>query len=128
VHSTLPALRGLAVPGPYLPAFEELLRFASEEIPVSDGLILIPGEDPFYFATGRVPQFPVLLFDKATDPYSPAQLVAEARLRNIRWLIVKREMQMKEDPTPQRAASLEALQQLFQPYRRLGSYDVYRRP
>jgi hypothetical protein len=128
VRSTIPALRGMAVTGPFLPDFEELLRFAANEIPVSDGLILIPGEDPFYFATGRVPQFPVLLFDNATDPYSPAQLVEEARRRNIHWLIVKRDLQLKEDPTPQREAALEALQQVFLPYRKLGSYDVYRRP
>jgi hypothetical protein len=129
VHSTLSALKGMAISGPYLPDFEELLRFAANEIPFSDGLILLPGEDPFYFATGRTPQFPVLLFDNATDPLStPAQLVAEAESRNIRWLIVKRTMQMKEDPTPQREASLEALQKLFLPYRKLGIYDVYRRP
>jgi hypothetical protein len=128
VRSAVPALRGMTVSGPFLPDFEELLRFAANEIPVSDGLILIPGEDPFYFATGRVPQFPVLLFDNATDPYSPAQLVEEARRRNIHWLIVKRDLQLKEDPTPQREAALEALQQVFLPYRKLGSYDVYRRP
>jgi hypothetical protein len=128
VRSAVPALRGMVVPGPFLPDFEELLRFAAKEIPVSDGLILIPGEDPFYFATGRVPLFPVLLFDNATDPYSPAQLVAEARQRNIRWLIVKRELQLKEDPTPQREDALKALQQVFLPYRKLGNYDIYRRP
>ena len=128
VRSAVPALRGMTVSGPFLPDFEELLRFAANEIPVSDGLILIPGEDPFYFATGRVPQFPVLLFDNATDPYSPAQLVEEARRRNIRWLIVKRDLQLKEDPTPQRESALKALQQVFLPYRKLGSYDVYRRP
>jgi len=127
-HSAVPALKGLAVAGPYLPEFDELLRFAANEIPVSDGLILIPGEDPFYFATGRVPQFPVLLFDNATDPFSPAQLVEEARRRNIRWLIVKRNLQINEDVTPQREATLQVLQQVFAPYRRLGSYDVYRRP
>jgi hypothetical protein len=127
-HSAEPALRGMAVSGPFLPEFEELLRFAANEIPVSDGLILIPGEDPFYFATGRIPQFPVLLFDKATDPLSPAQLVEEARTRNVRWLIVKRDLQIKEDPTPQREAALEALQRIFLPYRKLGGYDVYRRP
>jgi hypothetical protein len=128
VHATAPALRGMAAPGPFLPDFEELLRFAANEIPVSDGLILIPGEDPFYFATGRVPQFPVLLFDRSTDPLSPAQLVAEVRRRNIRWLIVKRNLQIKEDVTPQREETLQALQQVFLPYHRLGSYDVYRRP
>jgi hypothetical protein len=118
----------MAATGPFLPDFEELLRFAANEIPVSDGLILIPGEDPFYFATGRVPRFSVLLFDNATDPLSPAQLVEEAQHRNIRWLIVKRDLQLKEDPTPQREAALEALRQVFQPYRKLDSYDVYRRP
>jgi hypothetical protein len=128
LHSSLPALRGISISGPYLPEFEELLRFATNEIPASDGLILIPGEDPFYFATGRVPQFPVLLFDKATDPYSPAQLVEEAQRGNIRWLIAKRNLQIKEDTTPQRAATLQALQQVFLPYRKLSGYDVYRRP
>jgi hypothetical protein len=128
VHATAPALKGMADPGPFLPDFEELLSFAANEIPVSDGLILIPGEDPFYFATGRAPQFPVLLFDRSTDPLSPAQLVAEARRRNIRWLIVKRNLQIKEDVTPQREETLKALQQVFLPYRKLGSYDVYRRP
>ncbi|MGA2806828.1 MAG: hypothetical protein ABSE87_01770 [Terracidiphilus sp.] len=128
VHSAVPELRGMAVPGPYLPALDELLRFANSEIPTADGLILIPGEDPFYFSTGRVPQFPVLLFDNATDPYSPAQLVEQARARNIRWLIVKRDLQLKEDPTPQREATLKVLLQDFAPYRKLAGYDVYRRP
>jgi hypothetical protein len=127
-HSAEPALRGMAVSGDYLPDFEELLRFAADEIPNADGLILIPGEDPFYFATGRVPQFSFLLFDKATDPLTPSQLAEEARNRKIRWLIVKRDLQIKEDPTPQREAALEALQLVFQPYRELNGYDVYRRP
>ena len=127
VHSTLPPLKGMATPGPYLPDFEELLRFAAANIPASDGLILLPGEDPFYFATGRVPRFPVLLFDPATDPYSPAQLVELVRARNIRWLIVKRELQIKEDVTPQREATMKALLEDFRPYARLKGYDVYRR-
>jgi hypothetical protein len=129
LHSSLPALKGMAISGPYLPEFEELLRFSAKEIPLSDGLILIPGEDPFYFATGRTPQFPVLLFDNATDPLStPAQMAAEVNRRPIRWLIVKRNLQIKEDVTPRRDATLQALQQIFQPYRKLAAYDVYRRP
>jgi hypothetical protein len=70
----------------------------------------------------------VLLFDNATDPYSPTQLVEEAQRRKIRWLIVKRNLQIKEDVTPRREATLEALQRVFLLYRKLGSYDVYRRP
>lgn len=125
-HSTFPQLAGIAVAGPYLPDFEELLRFAAANIPVSDGLILIPGEDPFYFVTGRTPQFPVLLFDPATDPYSPTQLVEEARQHQIRWLIVKRELQIKADLTPQREATLKLLLQEFALSTRLHGYDVYR--
>ncbi|HEX9197977.1 MAG TPA: hypothetical protein VF865_00330, partial [Acidobacteriaceae bacterium] len=64
-HATVPELKGLATPGPWIPGFEELIRFASAEIPAGDGVLLIPGENPFYFATGRTPQFPVLLFDPA---------------------------------------------------------------
>jgi len=127
-HSAEPALRGMAVSGRYLPEFEQLLHYAASEIPVSDGVILIPGEEPFYFATGRVPQFPVLLFDKATDPLLPAELVDEARARNIRWLIVKRDLQIKVDPTPRRAAALDALLRVFRPHCKLDGYDVYRRP
>jgi hypothetical protein len=129
LHSTIPALKGMAVTGPFLPEFEELLRFSANEIPPTDGLILLPGEDPFYFATGRTPHFPVLLFDNATDPLSsPALLVDEANRRQIRWLIVKRNLQIKEDVTPQREATLQALHQIFLPYRKLAAYDVYRRP
>jgi hypothetical protein len=127
VHATAPRLAGMATTGPYLPEFEELLRFAAANIPASDGLILIPGEDPFYFATGRNPQFPVLLFDPATDPYSPGEIVEQARAHRIRWLIVKRELQIKADPTPQREAVMKALLGEFAPYRQLRGYDVYRR-
>jgi hypothetical protein len=53
--------------------------------------------------------------------------VEEARLHRIRWLIVKRELQIKEDPAPQREATLKALLQDFTLSARLHGYDVYRR-
>jgi len=127
LHSAIPQLAGISAPGPYLPELDELLRFAEASIPARDGLILIPGEDPFYFATGRVARFPVLLFDPATDPFSPAQLVEQVRARNIRWLIVKRDLQIAEDVTPQRQATMDALQGEFALSNRLRGYDIYRR-
>jgi hypothetical protein len=126
-HSAFPELAGMATPGPYLPQLDELLRYAQANIPEDDGLILIPGEDPFYFATGRVPRFPVLLFDPTTDPYSPAETAALVRSENIRWLIVKRDLQIKVDATPNRAATLQALMSEFTLAARLRGYDVYRR-
>jgi hypothetical protein len=126
-HSAFPELKGLSTPGPWLPDFDELLRYAAASIPPADGVILLPGEDPFYFATGRIPQFPVLLFDPSTDPYSPAQLAQEVRHRQIRWLIVKRDLQIKEDSTPQPGETMKLLLQDFKLSARLQGYDVYRR-
>jgi hypothetical protein len=126
-HSAFPQLAGMTTPGPYLPELDELLRYAQANIPQDDGLILIPGEDPFYFATGRVPRFPVLLFDPTTDPYSPAEAAALVRSQNIRWLIVKRDLQIKVDTTPNRAATMQALMGEFTLAARLRGYDVYRR-
>ncbi len=107
-HSAFPALKGMSTPGPYLPEFDELLRYAAANIPQDDGLILIAGEDPFYFATGRLPRFPLLLFDPTTDPYSPAETAALVRSDNIRWLIVKRDLQIKIDTTPNRAGTMRS--------------------
>lgn len=126
-HSAFPQLAGASVPGPYLPEFDELLRYAAANIPQNDGIILIPGEDPFYFATGRAPQFPVLLFDRSTDPYSSEETAALARARNIRWLVIKRDLQIKVDATPSRVATLELLLREFSPAAHLGGYDVYKR-
>jgi hypothetical protein len=126
-HSAFPALAGLATPGPYLPEIDELLRYAQANIPFSDGIVLVPGEEPFYFATGRTPRFPVPFFDPTIDPYSPAEIAALVRSRNIRWLIVKTDVQTKEDPTPDRAELMQLLMQEFTPVAHLRGYDVYRR-
>ncbi len=126
-HSAFPQLAGAATPGPYLSELDELLRYAAVNIPANDGIILLPGEDPFYFVTGRAPQFPVLLFDRSTDPYSPEETAAFVRARNIRWLVIKRDLQIKEDVTPSRATTLELLLREFSPAAHLRGYDIYRR-
>ena len=126
-HSSFAQLVGMATPGPYLSNFDELLRYAQANIPVTDGIVLLPGEDPFYFVTGRTPQFPVLLFDPATDPYSPAQLAGEVQTHQIHWLIVKRELEINADPTPAREATLNVLVPAFTPVAHLRAYDIYRR-
>ena len=126
-HSAFPQLAGLATPGPYLPEIDELLRYAQANIPFDDGLVLVPGEEPFCFVTGRVARFPVPFFDPTIDPYSPAKIASLVRSRNIRWLIVKRDLQTKEDPTPNRAVMMDLLMQEFTLAVHLRGYDVYRR-
>jgi hypothetical protein len=126
VHSAFPALAGLATPGPYVAEIDELLLYAEKNIPLNDGVLLVPGEEPFYFATGRVPQFPVAFFDPTIDPYSPEETAALVRARKIGWLIVKTDVQTKEDPTPDRAELMTLLMQQFTLVARLRGYDVYR--
>ena len=87
----------------------------------------MPGEEPFYFATGRVPRFPVPYFDPTVDPYSTAEIAAQVRSQNIRWLIVKRDMQTKEDTVPDRAELMQALMGEFTLVAHLRGYDVYQR-
>ncbi len=126
-HSAFPQLAGLATPGPYLPQIDELLRYAQANIPFDDGIVLVPGEEPFYFATGRTPRFPVPFFDPTIDPYSLAEIASLMQSHNIRWLIVKRNLQLTEDPTPQREATMKALLSGLTQVARLQGYDVYRR-
>ncbi len=126
-HSAFPQLAGMSTPGPYLPELDELLRYAQANIPREDGLILIPGEEPFYFATGRVPRFPITLFDVTGNPYSPEEIGGLVRSRDIRWLIVKRDLQIKEDPMVEPAETMSVLMREFAPAAHLHGYDVYRR-
>lgn len=126
-RSSLPALRGMATPGLYLSNLDELADFVTREIPPGDVVLPIPGEDPFYFVTGRMPKFPVTLFDPATDPYSASALMVEAQRRNVRWVIVKRTLQITENPEPGVEETMRLLVRDFVLNRRLKGYDIFRR-
>lgn len=127
VRSTLPALRGLSMRGSWIPDFEELVHFADREIPKDDGLLMIPGEDLFYYATGRHPQFPVLMFDHTVDPYSSEEILQISRARNIRWLVIKRDLQIGGETVEDKDHMLALLRQDFTQVESLNNYDVYRR-
>ena len=127
-RSKLPALKGLSIRGAWLRDFEELVAYAEKEIPKEDGILMIPGEDLFYYTTGRHPRFPVLMFDHTVNPYSDGEILALARTRNIRWLIVKQDLQLEEDQVDQdKERQLKLLEQDFEQVESLSNYDVYRR-
>lgn len=117
----------MATPGPYLPDFENLVRTTNTLIPPGDSILLLPGQGPFYFATGRTPRFPVLLLDPATNPYSPTQLRDEARRRNIQWLILNTNLQLMAPPVPNLPAYTNALLPDFTLVRTLPGYTLYHR-
>ena len=120
--SSLPALRGMRMRGDWLPQFEELVAFTEKNIPRDDAILCLPGEDLFYFATGRHPRVPVLMFDRTVNPYSPAQIAA---FPNVRWVIVKRRLQLNGVPFPEEDATLALLGGRL--VARLGNYDIYER-
>ena len=126
--SRLPALRGMRTRGDWLPNFAELVSYTEANIPRTESLLIIPGEDPFYYATGRRPQFPVLLFDHTANPYSPAEILKLARDRNINWVIIKQDLQDEDgNLEKQRDDLTEALEQDFEQVESLNGYDVYKR-
>ena len=126
-RSNLPALKGLSIRGAWIPQFEELVRYSEKEIPKDDGLLMIPGEDLFYYTTGRHPRFPVLMFDHTVNPYSPLRVQAVAKSANINWLVVKRNLQIQGTPYEDEAELLQLLLGDFQLAQHLENYDVYRR-
>jgi hypothetical protein len=113
--------------GDWLPNFEELVAYANREIPPGDAILSIPGEDLFYFTTGRTPQFPVLMMDNTVNPYSATEIAQLARQRNVQWLIVKRNLQLQEEPLAFRPQLLDLLSRDYTPVESLNNYDIYRR-
>jgi hypothetical protein len=126
-HSSLPALRGLSMRGPWIPEFEELVRFTDRFIPRGEGLLMVPGEDLFYYTTGRRPQFPVLMFDHTVNPYNPKEIAQIARQPNICWLVVKKKLQLKGEPVEDKDRLLGLLRAEFAPFQDLANYEIYRR-
>jgi hypothetical protein len=126
-RSSLPTLAGLSMRGPWIPQFEELVRFTDRGIPKDQGLLIIPGEDLFYYATGRRPRFPVLMFDHTVNPYSPQEIVKIARSQKICWLILKKNLQRNDEPVEDKNQLLDLLRAEFTPVQTLANYDIYRR-
>jgi len=126
-RSKLPALKGVVMRGSWIPDFEELVAYSEKEIPRDDGILCLPGEDLFYYTTGRHPQFPVLLFDHTVNPYSPVEIVDLARLRSIQWLIVKDELQMEEEPLERKDELMKLLLEDFESVESLDNYEIYKR-
>ena len=121
--SSLAPLRGMHVRGEWLPEFEELIRFTNAHIPPNDAILSLPGEDLFYFTTGRRPRVPVLMFDHTVNPYSPEEIAAFG----VQWVIVKRRLQVNGDPFPELGRTLQLLRPHLALVARLTNYDIYRR-
>ncbi|HYU26145.1 MAG TPA: hypothetical protein VEO74_13140 [Thermoanaerobaculia bacterium] len=123
--SSLPALRGLRMRGEWLPEFDELVAWTDAHVPRGDGILFLPGEDLFYFATGRRPRFPVVMLDRTVNPYSPAQIAAIAEQRGVRWVIVKKRLQLNGTPYPELGDAIHLLSARYRPVAFLRNYIVW---
>ena len=114
--------------GDFLPDFEELVNYTNENIPRDDGILMLPGEDLFYYTTGRVSRFPILTFDYSYNPYDPFQIRDMALERNIEWVIVKNDTQVEVDPTiDDRQKIVDVLDPYFRHVESLNNYEIYKR-
>ena len=70
----------------------------------------------------------MLLFDHTVNPYSPEEILQIVRERNIRWVIIKQDLQDEDDQVEQERDRLTAaVEQEFEQVESLGNYDIYRR-
>jgi hypothetical protein len=114
--------------GNWIPTFEQLVRYAEQAIPGEDAILMLPGEDLFYYTTGRQPHVPVLMFDHTVNPYTPDEVLKIGRDLKVRWLIVKHELQLDDDVVDGDKARLaKLLKQDFKMVKSLKGYDVYQR-
>lgn len=100
--------------------FRELVVWTDQHIPRNDPILCLPGEDLFYFTTGRRPRVPVLMFDRTINPYSAAEI---ARF-NVKWVIVKRRLQINGTPMPELPEVIALMKPAL--VARLHNYEVYR--
>ena len=127
-YSTLPQLQGLSMRGDFIPGFDELVKYTDQNIPREDGILLLPGEDLFYFTTGRHPKFPVLLFDVTNNPYNPEEIREKVLASGIEWVILKNDLQIEADQTiDDKNKIFELLKPDFRHIESLDNYEIYKR-
>jgi hypothetical protein len=127
-HSTLPQLRGLSMRGDFIPDFEELVKYTDENLPREDGILMLPGEDLFFYTTGRHPKFPVLLFDVTNNPYNAEEIREKVLAGGIGWIILKNDTQIEADTMiDSKDKIFELLKPDFRHIESLNNYEIYKR-
>lgn len=127
-HSQLPQLEGMSMRGDYLPTFDEMIGWTEQNIPRDDGILCLPGEDLFFYTTGRHPHFPVLLFDVTNNPYPVEDIRQRVVASDIEWLIVKDEVQVEaDDMIDSKDKILESLKPDFRSVETLDNYEIFKR-
>jgi len=117
-------LRGFTAYSPHLSNFAELLAFVADRIPEAEPVVCVPQEDPFYVMTGRRNPLPMVIFDRTATPFFPEDIVEEAERRQVKWVIVKRVLQMERVLAEEIAGIPEAFSKKYTTVARLSGYDI----
>ena len=67
------------------------------------------------------------MFDHTVNPYSAEEILAQAKARDIRWLVIKNDIQLQEEPVENKDHLFELLRQDFKHVESLNNYEVFRR-
>ncbi|MBV9242218.1 MAG: hypothetical protein JO314_09445 [Acidobacteria bacterium] len=127
-HSTLPQLQGMSMRGDFLPQFDELVTWTDANIPRDQGILLLPGEDLFFYTTQRHPHFPIELFDVTNNPYDVAEIHRRVADSDIEWLIVKDDLEIEaDDMIDSKSKIFEELKPDFRHIDDLDNYAIWKR-
>jgi hypothetical protein len=125
-HSTYPSLVGLSARGPYLADLDEILVWIERHVGRDETLVMLPGEEPVFYALGRRPLLPSVYFYDVATPYTPDELARFADERGLQWVFVKDRLQLTDEP-PLNQRIVAALTARATLVERVGAYRVYRR-
>ena len=92
-HARMKTLQGLSTPGPWIQDFEAMVQYVDHQIPHSDTVAFLPGEDPFFATSGRKNPLQFSLLHAGVYTLQPTIIVTEIVQKKILWIIVKREHQ-----------------------------------
>lgn len=87
--STKGRIAGMATPGPWVLMLEELTDFVELTIKPYETIVFLPGDDPFFAMTNRIPITRCTQWNSGTCDVFDQQLSAEIKKHSPDWLIVK---------------------------------------
>jgi hypothetical protein len=119
-------LKGLATPGNWIREMEEMIRKTEELIPRADKVATLPGEDPYYFLTGREPAVSYISYNWITCNLSSKAIIDEYLEKNIKWVIVKTKLQ-DADGFKSMDKVMQYLQVHYEKKEATPAYDIYKR-
>jgi hypothetical protein len=124
-RSSTENLKGLACEGDVIPIMDSMFRFVEKEIPFNESIATLPGEDPFYFTSGRKSLMSYLHLIDHTYNYDAERVWQEMKEKNIGWIIVKTETQVKVYTNTE--ALLKHIMNECDLYAQIRGYEIYKR-